>query len=30
VIGFARQRDWLYVGITAVVLILLTYSLTTG
>jgi uncharacterized membrane protein len=30
VIGFARQRDWLYVGVTVVVLMLLTYSVTTG
>ena len=30
VIGFARQRDWLYVGITAVVLALLTFSITGG
>jgi uncharacterized membrane protein len=27
VVGFARQRDWLYVGITILVLALLTYSL---
>jgi uncharacterized membrane protein len=27
VAGFARQRDWLYVGITLVVLALLAYSL---
>lgn len=27
VIGFVNQRDWLYVGITSVVLILLFYSL---
>jgi uncharacterized membrane protein len=27
---FARQRDWLYVGITALVLALLTYSLLAG
>jgi len=30
VIGFARQRDSLYVGVTLVVLLLLAYSLTTG
>ena len=30
VIGFARQRDWLYVVITLAVLILLVYSLTSG
>jgi|ERR1700676_221171 uncharacterized membrane protein len=30
VIGFARQRDWLYVGVTLVVLLLLIYSVTTG
>ncbi|GAC1471489.1 MAG: DUF1634 domain-containing protein [Gemmatimonadaceae bacterium] len=30
VVGFARQRDWLYVLITLAVLILLTYSLTNG
>ena len=30
VIGFARQRDWLYVLITLAVLIFLTYSLTHG
>jgi uncharacterized membrane protein len=30
VIGFARQRDWLYVGVTLVVLMLLVYSVTTG
>ena len=30
VIGFARQRDWLYVGVTVVVLMLLIYSVTTG
>jgi len=30
VIGFARQRDWLYVAITLVVLSLLAYSLATG
>jgi uncharacterized membrane protein len=30
VIGFAMQRDWLYVGVTVVVLMLLTYSVTTG
>jgi uncharacterized membrane protein len=30
VIGFARQRDWLYVGVTLAVLILLVYSVTTG
>lgn len=29
-IGFLRARDWLYVGITLVVLVLLTYSLATG
>ncbi len=28
VIGFARQRDWLYVGITFIVLALLTFSIT--
>jgi uncharacterized membrane protein len=30
VIGFARQRDWLYVGVTLTVLTLLTYSLASG
>jgi uncharacterized membrane protein len=30
VIGFAIQRDWLYVGVTLVVLMLLIYSVTTG
>ncbi len=30
VIGFARQRDWLYVGVTLVVLTLLFYSVTSG
>ena len=30
VIGFARQRDWLYVGVTLAVLMLLVYSVTTG
>jgi uncharacterized membrane protein len=30
VIGFVKQRDWLYVGITAAVLALLTYSLLSG
>ena len=30
VIGFATQRDWLYVGVTLVVLMLLIYSVTTG
>lgn len=30
VAGFLRQRDWLYVGITLVVLLLLTYSLLAG
>jgi uncharacterized membrane protein len=30
VIGFIRQRDWLYVGITVIVLVLLTFSLTGG
>jgi uncharacterized membrane protein len=30
VILFARQRDWLYVGITLLVLALLTYSLLAG
>jgi uncharacterized membrane protein len=30
VIGFASQRDWLYVVVTLVVLILLIYSVTTG
>jgi uncharacterized membrane protein len=30
VVGFVRQRDWLYVGITAIVLTLLTFSLTGG
>ena len=30
VVGFARQRDWLYVGITIVVLSLLLYSLISG
>jgi len=27
IVGFVRQRDWLYVGVTAVVLALLAYSL---
>lgn len=26
-VGFMRQRDWLYVGVTATVLALLAYSL---
>jgi uncharacterized membrane protein len=30
IVGFVRQRDWLYVGITAIVLALLTFSLTGG
>src|ERR1700737_179472 len=30
VIGFVKQRDWLYVGITAAVLALLTCSLLSG
>jgi uncharacterized membrane protein len=30
VIGFVKERDWLYVGITAAVLALLTYSLLSG
>lgn len=30
VAGFLRQRDWLYVAITAVVLVLLLYSLLTA
>ena len=30
VVGFVRQRDWLYVAITAVVLALLSYSLLAG
>jgi len=30
VILFARQRDWLYVGVTLMVLALLTYSLLAG
>jgi uncharacterized membrane protein len=30
VIGFAGQRDWLYVGVTLAVLLLLIYSVTTG
>ncbi len=30
VFGFARQRDWMYVGITALVLGLLLYSLLTA
>jgi uncharacterized membrane protein len=30
VIGFIRQRDWLYVGITALVLALLMFSITGG
>jgi uncharacterized membrane protein len=30
VIGFWRQRDWLFVGVTLTVLALLAYSLTTG
>lgn len=27
IVGFVRQRDWLYVGVTAIVMALLTYSL---
>ena len=27
IVGFMRQRDWLYVGVTAIVLALLAYSL---
>ena len=30
VVGFLRQRDWTYVGITLVVLALLSYSLASG
>ncbi len=30
VIAFTRQRDWLYVGITFIVLALLTFSITGG
>lgn len=30
IVGFARRRDWLFVGITLTVLALLAYSLTTG
>jgi uncharacterized membrane protein len=30
VIGFVRQRDWLYVGITVIVLALLAFSLAGG
>jgi uncharacterized membrane protein len=30
VIGFAGQRDWLYVGLTVAVLMALIYSVTTG
>ena len=30
IFGFARQRDWLYVGITLTVLALLAYSLLAG
>ena len=30
VVGFARQRDWLYVGITLTVMALLAYSLLAG
>jgi uncharacterized membrane protein len=30
VIGFAKQRDWLYVAITLAVLMLLAYSMTNG
>jgi uncharacterized membrane protein len=30
VAGFAGQRDWLYVGVTVIVLVLLIYSVTTG
>ncbi len=30
VIGFTRQRDWLYVGITVIVLALLMFSITGG
>ena len=27
IVGFVRQRDWLYVGVTTIVLVLLAYSL---
>jgi uncharacterized membrane protein len=30
IVGFARQRDWLYVGMAALVLLLLTVSLLSG
>ena len=30
VVGFLRQRNWIYVAITLVVLLLLAYSLTSG
>ena len=30
VVGFLRQRNWMYVAITLVVLLLLAYSLTSG
>ena len=30
IVGFVRQRDWLYVGVTATVLALLAYSLLAG
>jgi uncharacterized membrane protein len=30
IVGFVRGRDWLYVGVTLTVLILLTYSLAAG
>ena len=30
IVGFIRQRDWLYVGVTATVLALLAYSLLAG
>lgn len=29
-VGFGRQKDWMYVGISAIVLALLAYSLTGG
>ena len=30
IVGFLRGRDWLYVGVTSIVLALLTYSLAVG
>ena len=30
IVGFVRGRDWLYVGVTLTVLILITYSLAAG